>query len=132
MNAILSVNCALLCGLQRLLGDTFFVHVARALFKAFTELHPIATGTVDDKEEADQAKDRVKNLLNCFMHFFIFQSISQALIYDLINHLMQSFKEADIEILIFLLHNIGLQLRKADPVALKDLLTLADQKRNTF
>lgn len=53
--------------------------------------------------------------------------------YDLITgFLLQSFKEADVEILIFLLHNIGLQLRKADTVALKDLLTLADQKRNSF
>ena len=45
---------------------------------------------------------------------------------------MVSFQEADIEVLIFLLHNIGLQLRKADPAALKDLLSLADQKRNSF
>jgi hypothetical protein len=45
---------------------------------------------------------------------------------------MKSFREADVEVLIFLLHNIGLQLRKADPVALRDLLTLADQKRNSF
>lgn len=44
MNAILSVNCAFVCGLQRLLGDRFFVLVVRHLFKTLLELHPIAVG----------------------------------------------------------------------------------------
>jgi hypothetical protein len=61
------------------------------------------------------------------MHFYLFQSLSQSLLFDLITRLlMSSFAEADIEILIFLLHNIGLQLRKADPAALRDILTLAE------
>lgn len=45
---------------------------------------------------------------------------------------MASFREADIETLIFLLHNIGLQLRKADANALKELLTLCEQKKNSY
>jgi hypothetical protein len=45
---------------------------------------------------------------------------------------MSSFTETDIEILIFLLHNIGLQLRKEDPVSLRDLLTLSEQKKNSL
>ena len=45
---------------------------------------------------------------------------------------MSSFTETDIEILIFLLHNIGLQLRKEDPISLRDLLTLSEQKKNTL
>lgn len=66
------------------------------------------------------------------MHFFLFQSLTQTLLYDLIRHLMSSFTETDIEILIFLLHNIGLQLRKEDPVSLRDLLTLSEQKKNSL
>ena len=50
----------------------------------------------------------------------------------MLKYLLQSFREADIEILIFLLHNIGLHLRKADPAGLKELLSLADQKKNSF
>jgi hypothetical protein len=110
MNAILSVNCVFICALQRLLGDTFFVLVLRSLYSAFTLVHPIATGVqVSDSVSVDNAKDRVKNLVNTFMHFFIFQGITQTLVYDLIlKHHMASFREADIETLIFLLHNIGL------------------------
>jgi hypothetical protein len=77
MNAILSVNCALICGIQRLLGDAYFSLVTRALFKSLMELHPIATGTEASATlEKDQAKDRVKNLVNCFLHFFLFQSLT--------------------------------------------------------
>jgi hypothetical protein len=74
----------------------------------------------------------VKNLVNCFLHFFLFASLTQTLLYDLIRFMMSSFTETDIEILIFLLHNIGLQLRKADPIALKELLHLAEQKKNNL
>jgi hypothetical protein len=46
--------------------------------------------------------------------------------------MLNSFQESDIEVLIFLLHNIGLQLRKSDPAALKEILTVAEQKKNSF
>jgi hypothetical protein len=36
-----------------------------------------------------------------------------------VKFLLNSFREDDIETLLFLLHNIGLQLRKADPEGLK-------------
>ena len=39
---------------------------------------------------------------------------------------MHSFQETDIEILIFMLHNIGLQLRKSDPTAIMDILTFSE------
>ena len=31
-----------------------------------------------------------------------------------------------------MLHNIGLQLRKADPIALRDIITLSEQKKNSY
>lgn len=50
----------------------------------------------------------------------------------MINYLLKSFQEPDIETLIFLLHNIGLQLRKADPDNLKNIIELFTQKRNSY
>jgi hypothetical protein len=97
MNAILSVNCALLCALQRLLGDHFFTLVLRYLYKVFLDLHPIAVEKVASKVEhsdvsADLAKDRVKNILNCFLHFFLFQSVTPKIMFDLlIKRLLNSF-----------------------------------------
>ena len=53
-------------------------------------------------------KGQLKNILNCFLHFFIFKSTNGKILLDLIKILMNSFTEGDIEILIFILHNIGL------------------------
>lgn len=126
LSAILSTNCALLCALQRSIpaGDHFFSLILKELQGCFGESHPSAGD--------DQKKDRVKNLMNTFLHFFLFHSVTHTLLYDLITLLLQSFNESDIEVLIFILHNIGLQLRKADPVGIKNILQAAEQKRNSL
>ena len=74
MNALLSVNCALACGLHRLLGDRFLATLVQVLYQAFLECHPVAAGTKPTSEglNLDEAKDRLKNLLNCLLHFFLF------------------------------------------------------------
>ena len=70
--------------------------------------------------------------MNTYLHFFLFHSVTHTLLYDYISLLLQTFNESDIEVLIFILHNIGLQLRKADPVGLKNILSGAEQKRNSL
>tara|TARA_B110000285_G_C14932529_1_gene518020 strand:- start:379 stop:555 length:177 start_codon:yes stop_codon:yes gene_type:complete len=50
----------------------------------------------------------------------------------MIRLLLASFTESDIEILIFILHNIGLQLRKEDPGAIKEIIDMALQKKNSY
>ncbi len=101
LTAILSTNCALICALQRSIkgsvGDHFFSLIIVELHKYFVENHL-----------NEEGKDRIKNLMNAFLHFFLFHSVTHALIYDLINLLLTSFKETEIEILIFVMHNIGL------------------------
>lgn len=52
----------------------------------------------------------------------VFQSLDSDYLFDVIKFLMNSFTEADIEVLIFVLHNIGLQLRKKDPESVKAML----------
>ena len=54
------------------------------------------------------------------------------MIFEFVNYLLKSFREDDIETLIFLLHNIGLQLRKADPENLTKIIEAFTQKRNAF
>jgi len=70
--------------------------------------------------------------MNAFLHFFLFHSVTHTLLYDFITILLSSFREAEIEILIFVLHNIGLQLRKADPAGIRDLLQIVEQKKNSL
>jgi hypothetical protein len=58
------------------------------------------------------------------LHFFLFESITAQAVFAMVTHLLQSFREDDVETLIFLLHNIGLQLRKAEPESLKRIIDL--------
>ena len=71
-------------------------------------------------------------MLNCFLHFYLFESITASSVFELVRFLLSSLQEMDIEILIFLLHNIGLQLRKSEPDSLKQVLDLFTQKYNSF
>ena len=70
--------------------------------------------------------------MNCLLHLFLFQSVGSDLLFDVIKFLLNSFAESDIEVLIFVLHNIGLQLRKKDPESIKSILDLFAQKKNSF
>ena len=62
-----------------------------------------------------ESKRKMKSILNIWLNFYVFGSITSKLIFDAIQELMESFSEGEIEILIYLLHNIGLQLRSDDP-----------------
>lgn len=62
-----------------------------------------------------ESKRKMKSILNIWLNFYVFGSITSKLLFDAIQELMKSFTEADIEILIYILHNIGLQLRSDDP-----------------
>ena len=53
-------------------------------------------------------KVQLKNVINVFMQIYLFGSLSSDLLIYFIEKMLQSFKEDDIDILVFVLHNIGL------------------------
>ena len=64
---------------------------------------------VQDGNKADQVYImKVKNIMNCLLHLYLFQSIGSDFMFDIIKYLLNSFSESDLEVLIFVLHNIGL------------------------
>ena len=123
MNQLLSVNCVFVCALHRLYGPQFFASVCQRLWKEFSASH----SSTDDLE-----KTKVKNILNCYLHFYLFQSLHTDMLFSLIKFLLNSFTEDDVETLIFLLHNVGLNLRQADPENLKSIIDIFTQKRNSY
>lgn len=75
MNAILSVNCALVSALQRLIGDGFFAEIVLNLYNEFKKHHQTMIKEISPElkeEDRDESKEKVKNILNCFLHFYIF------------------------------------------------------------
>jgi hypothetical protein len=99
MNQLLSVNCVFVCALHRLYGPQFFAGICQRLWNEFSVGHA---------SSSDLERTKVKNILNCYLHFYLFQSLHTDVLFSLIKYLLNAFNEDDIETLIFLLHNIGL------------------------
>ena len=64
----------------------------------------------------------LKNLITVFMHIYLFRSISHEFMFGIVDILMNSFKERDLEILLNLMHNVGLTLRKDSPELLLQII----------
>ena len=131
MNQLLSVNCVFVTALHRLCGAPFFAKVIQMMVVAFTENHKQMV-SADQPEAKETSLMKLKNIINCLLHLFLFQSVGSEFIFDVIKFLLSSFTESDIEVLIFVLHNIGLQLRKKDPANIKMIIDLFNQKKNSF
>ncbi|CAI2382817.1 unnamed protein product [Moneuplotes crassus] len=125
-SAILSVNCLVITALQRLIGQSFFAPIVNELHTLFVDAHKkIHAGEGD----IAFAQMQLKNIISIFSHFYLFESVTHKIIFDVIVHMMKNFKEKDLEMLLNLLHNIGGILRKDSPALCKDIMLLFDSKK---
>lgn len=68
------------------------------------------------------------NLVAIVAHLYNFQVVHSLLIFDILKLLIAAFTEKDIELVLFVLRNVGFSLRKDDALALKDLISEAQRK----
>lgn len=68
------------------------------------------------------------NLVAIVAHLYNFQVVHSVLIFDILKLLVGSFTEKDIELVLFVLRNVGFALRKDDALALKELISEAQRK----
>ncbi|XP_034428033.1 nucleolar MIF4G domain-containing protein 1 [Hippoglossus hippoglossus] len=68
------------------------------------------------------------NLVAIIAHLYNFQVVHSVLIFDILKLLVGAFTEKDIELVLFVLRNVGFALRKDDALALKELITDAQRK----
>lgn len=91
---------------------------------------PVLKAIVDQLEASES--NSAKNILNCFLHLFLFESLGTKPLTSILKLLLTRFEESDLENLVFLLHNVGYQLRKQDPAALLQFLEMFQQKKNSY
>nr|XP_015210266.1 PREDICTED: nucleolar MIF4G domain-containing protein 1 isoform X1 [Lepisosteus oculatus] len=72
------------------------------------------------------------NLLAIVAHLYNFHVMHSLLIFDILKKLTSSFMERDIELILFVLKNVGFALRKDDAVSLKELIAEAQSKANSL
>ncbi|KAJ3611851.1 hypothetical protein NHX12_021864 [Muraenolepis orangiensis] len=68
------------------------------------------------------------NLLAIISHLYNLQVVHSLLIFDILKRLVDSFKERDVQLVLFVLKNVGFTLRKDDALALKELISEAQRK----
>lgn len=68
------------------------------------------------------------NLVAMVAHLYNFQVVHALLIFDILKMLVGAFREKDIELVLFVLKNVGFGLRKDDALALKELISEAQRK----
>ncbi|KAF1407394.1 Nucleolar MIF4G domain-containing protein 1, partial [Spheniscus humboldti] len=95
-------------------------HFLEAVVKKFDEL---CKNDAEGKE--------CENLLALIAHLYNFHVVHSLLIFDILKKLVSTFTEKEIELILFLLKNVGFSLRKDDAFALKELITEAQRKANT-
>ncbi|XP_061323980.1 nucleolar MIF4G domain-containing protein 1 [Pezoporus flaviventris] len=95
-------------------------HFLEAVVKKFNEL-----------SKSDAEGKECENLLALIAHLYNFHVVHCLLIFDILKKLVNAFTEKEIELILFLLKNVGFSLRKDDALALKELITEAQRKANT-
>uniref|UniRef100_A0A1A7X724 Nucleolar MIF4G domain-containing protein 1 n=1 Tax=Iconisemion striatum TaxID=60296 RepID=A0A1A7X724_9TELE len=68
------------------------------------------------------------NLIAIVAHLYNFQVVHSVLIFDILKQLVGTFTEKDVELVLFVLRNVGFALRKDDALALKELISEAQRK----
>uniref|UniRef100_A0A8C3LT44 Nucleolar MIF4G domain-containing protein 1 n=1 Tax=Chrysolophus pictus TaxID=9089 RepID=A0A8C3LT44_CHRPC len=105
--------------LHHTVGTEVGAHFLEAVVKKF-----------DDLSRSDAEGKECENLLALIAHLYNFHVVHCLLIFDILKKLVSSFTEKDIELILFLLKNVGFSLRKDDALALKDLISEAQSKAN--
>ncbi|XP_037239728.1 nucleolar MIF4G domain-containing protein 1 [Falco rusticolus] len=95
-------------------------HFLEAVVKKFDELC-----------KSDAEGKECENLLALIAHLYNLHVVHSLLIFDILKKLIGTFTEKEIELILFLLKNVGFSLRKDDALALKELITEAQKKANT-
>lgn len=70
------------------------------------------------------------NLVAIIGYLYNFQVVHSVLIFDILKLLVGAFTEKDVELVLFVLRNVGFALRKDDALALKELISEGQRKAN--
>ncbi|XP_016528691.1 nucleolar MIF4G domain-containing protein 1 isoform X1 [Poecilia formosa] len=103
--------------LHHAVGLEVGAHFLETVVRRFDEVYKNSS---EDKE--------CDNLVAIVAHLYNFQVVHSVLIFDILKLLVGTFSEKDIELVLFVLRNVGFALRKDDALALKELISDAQRK----
>lgn len=81
-----------------------------------------------DVKAPEDANKQLENLALLISSMYHFKVVDACLIYNILNLLASNFTPKDVELILAILRSVGFRLRKDDPVELKSLIVLIQQK----
>ncbi|KAG1739213.1 armadillo-type protein [Suillus paluster] len=131
LDSYVVLHAAFISSLHKLIGTAFAAYFVQNAAASY-EQH---LASVDEKSTANSTEvpedlgKECSNLVVLFSELYNFQVISCILVYDIIRGLLdKDLSEFRVELLLKLLRSSGQQLRQDDPMALKDIVTLAQSR----
>ncbi|XP_039983203.1 nucleolar MIF4G domain-containing protein 1 isoform X2 [Xiphias gladius] len=118
---LLMEHVLLVSVLHHAVGLEVGAHFLETVVRKFDELYK----NPSEGKECD-------NLVAIVAHLYNFQVVHSLLIFDILKLLVGAFKEKDIELVLFVLRNVGFALRKDDALALKELISEAQRKASNL
>ncbi|XP_041670481.1 nucleolar MIF4G domain-containing protein 1 isoform X2 [Cheilinus undulatus] len=114
---LLMEHVLLVSVLHHTVGLEVGAHFLETVVRKFDEMYKKQT----ESKECD-------NLVAIIGHLYNFQVVHSVLIFDILKLLVGTFTEKDVELVLFVLRNVGFGLRKDDALALKELISEGQRK----
>ncbi|KAJ1958784.1 suppressor of glycerol defect, partial [Linderina pennispora] len=134
LDTFLYVNAALVGAIYRAIGLEPVAHLVQKLMEEYDKrfelgLEAFRAGE-DDTDEGSAGKE-CQNLTVYIAELYNFQVISCQLVYDVIRMCIQDINEFSAELLLKIIRVSGIQLRKDDPLALKEIVQKVSETVNS-
>ncbi|KAJ3920139.1 hypothetical protein F5877DRAFT_89598 [Lentinula edodes] len=126
LDSYVVLHAAFVSSLHKIVGIEFAAYFVQNVVLSY-EQH-IATLSSHEENVEDKGKE-ASNLVVLLSELYNFQVISCVLIFDIIRTLLKNeVHEFQVELLLKLVRNSGQQLRADDPLALKDIIQIVQDK----
>ncbi|KAF6826638.1 MIF4G domain-containing protein [Colletotrichum musicola] len=120
-DTLLVLSAGFVAAVYKVVGVDFAAHFLTTLVEKFQQERQKAIQVV--KEQRIPTKE-TSNLLTVLAELYIFRVIASNLMFDLVRLLLGDLSELNAELLLRIVRLAGPQLRKDDPLALKDIVGL--------
>lgn len=106
---------AFIAAAYKIIGTDFGAEVVSKLVERLDEYYP-TFGSTTGKEAV--------NLISLISHLYTFHVIGSRLVFDYVRLLLEEMSEANTELLLRVVRDVGPQLRRDDPSSLKDMIRI--------
>ncbi|KAJ2854312.1 suppressor of glycerol defect, partial [Coemansia erecta] len=137
LDTFLYVNAALVGAVYRAVGLDPVAHLVQTMMEQFEQffnkgLADFKTTDDEDDDNSDELSSgkQCQNLATFVAELYNFQVISCQLVYDVIRMCTKEINEFTAEILLKIIRVSGIQLRKDDPLALKEIVQQVNDEVN--